>query len=424
MTQALRTAARQLVYELFQAGLAAVQGQRCVADYLSRNPLHRPVFLVAAGKAACAMTRGAMEILGAQIVKGLVITKTGHGDIQLEQDPSLHCIESGHPLPNNDSLLAGAALCQFLQAVPEDAADLLFLISGGASSLVEVLPDDLQLDDLQRANQWLLGSGLPIDAVNQVRQNLSLIKGGGLLDWVKDRPTTVLLISDVPGDDPRIIGSGLLYPGERAAATRSLPDWLARPELRPVPDRYLPETVKHHIIATNSRALQAAADRGRALGYAVTVMEESLAGNAQLAGQVIASQLQDLPEGFYLWGGETTLTLPKVAGKGGRNLHLALSAAHALWPREDIVILAAGTDGTDGMTDFAGAIVDASTVRRGQMQGLDAHSCLQQADSGGYLAATGDVLLTGPTGTNVMDTVIAYKGSCMSGEQGGARDTS
>ena len=128
--QALRTAAHQIVYELFQAGLAAVQGQRCVAEYLSHNPLQRPVFLVATGKAACAMTRGAMEVLGKQIVKGLVITKTGHGDAQLEQDPRLRSIESGHPLPNEDSLLAGDALCQFLRAVPKDPAELLFLISG------------------------------------------------------------------------------------------------------------------------------------------------------------------------------------------------------------------------------------------------------------------------------------------------------
>lgn len=409
MTRALRTAAHQLVYELFQAGLAAVQGQRCVADYLSRNPRHQPVFIVAVGKAACAMTLGAMAVLDGQIIKGLIITKSGHGNAQLEQDPRLHCIESGHPLPNNDSLLAGDALCQFLDAVPADA-DLLFLISGGASSLVEVLADGVLLDDLLRANQWLLGSGLAIAEINQVRQTLSQIKGGGLLAWVKDRPTTVLLISDVAGNDPHTIGSGLLYPGEKTSVPASLPDWLVRPELRPA--SHLPETVQHHIIASNADALQAAADRGRALRYAVTIMAESLAGDAQLAGQAIASQLQELPEGVYIWGGETTVMLPEVTGAGGRNQHLALSAAHALRAHNNIVLLAAGTDGTDGPTDCAGAIIDASTIRRGQIKGLDALTCLQQADSGGYLAATDDVLLTGPTGTNVMDMVIAYKGNC------------
>jgi glycerate 2-kinase len=411
MTHALRTAARQLVYELYQAGLAAVQGQHCVADYLSRNPRHQPVCLVAAGKAACAMTRGAMAVLDGLIIKGLVITKTGHGDVQLEQDPRLDCIESGHPLPNNDSLLAGEALCQFLDSVPA-GAELLFLISGGASSLVEVLADGVLPDDLLRANQWLLASGLPIAEINQTRQTLSQIKGGGLLAWVKDRPATVLLISDVPGNDLCSIGSGLLYPGEKASVPAGLPDWLARRALRPARHRHLPKTVHHHIIASNAGALQAAADRGRALGHAVTVMAQPLAGDAQLAGQAIASQLQELPEGVYLWGGETTVMLPEVTGAGGRNQHLALSAAHALRAHNDIVLLAAGTDGTDGPTDCAGAIIDASTIRRGQIKGLDAPTCLQQADSGGYLAATDDVLLTGPTGTNVMDMVIAYKGNC------------
>ena len=116
-----------------------------------------------------------------------------------------------------------------------------------------------------------------------------------------------------------------------------------------------------------------------------------------------------MPEGIYLWGGETTVILPAISGTGGRNQHLALSAAQVLPAHGDIVILAAGTDGTDGPTDYSGAIVDADTLERGQANGLDAGSCLQQADSGSYLAACGDLLQTGPTGTNVMDMVIAYK---------------
>jgi len=423
MTQVLRTPARRLVHALFQAGLAAVQGQRCIADYLSRNPPQLPVYLVAVGKAACAMTRGTLEVPGEQIVKGLVITKTAHGDRQLEQDPRFHCIESGHPLPDNESLLAGDTLCQFLNGVP-DAASLLFLISGGASSLVEVLHEGVQLDDLRRANQWLLGSGLPISAINRVRRTLSRIKGGGLLNWVKDRPTTVLLISDVPGDDPGTIGSGMLYPAEETPQPAGLPGWLLRPEWRTASHRDLPGTVQHHIIASNAMALQSAADHGRTLGYPVTAMEEALAGDAQLAGQAIASQLQVLPRGIYLWGGETTVTLPKAAGTGGRNTHLALAAAGTITTRDNIVILAAGTDGTDGATDFAGAIVDASTLRRGLRQGLDVQACLQQADSGRYLAATRDLLQTGPTGTNVMDLVIACKDDCTPGEHARPEDSS
>ena len=369
------------------------------------------------------MTRGATAVLDRQIINGLVITKTGHGDEQLESDARFHCIESGHPLPNNDSLSAGRALCRFLQAAPDDR-EFLFLISGGTSSLVEVMPEGLPLQQLVRVNQWLVGSGLAIDEINRVRQTLSLIKGGGLLAYLKGRPATVLLISDVPGDDPGTLGSGLLIPADRSTLATRLPEWLPRTGCRPVPDHYLSDTVHHHLIATNRQALLAAADRGRALGHAVTVMEEPLAGEAQLAGQAIVAQLQQLPQGVYLWGGETTVELPANAGTGGRNQHLALSAARALPADEDIVILAAGTDGTDGPTDYAGAIVDAGTLERGRAQGLAVDSCLQQADSGRYLAATGDVLLTGPTGTNVMDMVIAYNGDCKPANQAGPGDIS
>ncbi|MGB5179529.1 MAG: DUF4147 domain-containing protein [Gammaproteobacteria bacterium] len=421
MTQATRTAARRLVYELYQAGLAAIHGQRCVADYLSRNPPRQPVALVAVGKAASAMTLGALEALGRQIIKGLVITKTGHSDAQLQRDPRLRCIESGHPLPNSDSLLAGNALCQFIETTTDTTA-LLFLISGGTSSLVEVLRGDLQLQQLVRANQWLMGSGLPIDEINRVRRTLSLIKGGGLLNYVKGRPATVLLISDVPGDDPCTIGSGMLVTGDRSSVTAALPEWLQQPGLPEAENRHPAATVDHHIIATNSDALQAAADKGRARGHAATVMQEPLAGDAQLAGQAIVLQLESLPDGIYLWGGETTVSLPASAGTGGRNQHLALSAAQALDAHDDIVILAAGTDGTDGPTDYAGAIVDASTHERGQAKGLVAHTCLQQADSGRYLAACGDLLQTGPTGTNVMDMVIAYKGNCAPVDQAGLEE--
>jgi hydroxypyruvate reductase len=153
-------------------------------------------------------------------------------------------------------------------------------------------------------------------------------------------------------------------------------------------------------------------------------MEEPLAGDAQLVGEAIVSQLQALPEGCYLWGGETTVALPETTGTGGRNTHLALAAARRMTLRDSMVILAAGTDGTDGPTGYAGAIVDASTLRRGQRQGFDAQVCLQQADSARYLATSGDLLQTGPTGTNVMDMVVACKGDCTPVEHDTSEDSS
>ncbi len=212
MHQVLRTVPRQIVNHIFRAGLAAAHGHGCVATWLEEHPLSGPVHLVAIGKAACAMSMGANRILHEQIIRSLIITKTGHLDAVLVQDTRFRCIESGHPLPNSDSLLAGSELCRFLEDAPPDA-EFLFLISGGASSLVEVLRDGMNLDDLLRVNRWLLGSGLDIAAINRVRQALSRLKGGGLLAFLHDRKATVLLVSDVAGDDPAIIGSGLLLPG-------------------------------------------------------------------------------------------------------------------------------------------------------------------------------------------------------------------
>jgi hydroxypyruvate reductase len=409
MHQALRSVPRQTVDYIFRAGLAAAHGDGCVATWLQDHPLSGPIYLVAIGKAACTMSMGANRILHEQIIQGLVITKAGHLDAVLVQDIRFRCIESGHPLPNSDSLLAGNELCRFLEDAPLDA-EFLFLISGGASSLVEVLRDGINLDDLLLANRWLLGSGLDIAAINRVRQALSRLKGGGLLAFLNDRKATVLLVSDVAGDDPAIIGSGLLMPGNTLLDEKvDLPGWLVSMLAGPGQPAQVPENVRHHIVATIDTALEAATSYSRESGLPVTIMNNRLAGDASLAGADIAACLKEVPAGVYLWGGETTVKLPESAGAGGRNQHLALVVAMALSQQEDIVVLAAGTDGTDGPARYAGAIVDSTSITRGQARGLDPLKCLQQADAGSFLAASGDLLETGPTGTNVMDMVVGYK---------------
>jgi hydroxypyruvate reductase len=403
---------REDLLAIYHAGLAAVDGHAAVSRYLNANPPSGTIHLAAIGKAACAMAAGAREVLGEQLGQALVITKTGHLDPVLQQDPRFVCREAGHPVPTDDSLAAGHALIRFLEELPNDG-ELLVLISGGASSLVEVLPENVGLDRLRALTDWLLSSGLPIHDMNRVRCAFSRIKGGRLLHWIGSRPTTVLLISDVAGDDPAFIGSGLLYTaGRKSLDHLELPDWvtsiIGTTQGEPVPDSG-ELSVEHHVVARLVDALEAAHRHAGSIGYTPTIVTHALSGDALEAGRDIVNQLQDKQAGAYLWGGETTVNLPPRPGRGGRCQSLALSAACSLAGRDNIVLLAAGTDGTDGPGTAAGAMVDGGTLERGAAHGLGADRCLQQADAGTFLEASGDLVITGPTGTNVTDLVIAIK---------------
>ena len=404
---------RQDLEEVFRAGLAAVHGSRCVAHYLEKNPLDGRTCVVAIGKAASAMATGALQALGEQFHSGLLVTRDGHVDPAHLQDSRFYCIEAGHPIPDARSLQAGESLCRFLERLPADAG-ILLLLSGGASSLVEVLPESTGIEQLQQLNHWLIASGLDITAINRVRRSVSRIKGGRLVKYTGGRKTTVLLISDVAGDDPAIIGSGLLYRGMNPSmAGMDLPGWVLdmthagghMPE-RPAGNQ---GHIAHHVIASLDQALQAAVKKGRELAYSTEIMEAHLEGEAADAGVRLVEQLRDSPAGLYLWGGETTVTLPANPGRGGRNQQLALAAACAMVADDNIVLLSAGTDGTDGSSLAAGAIVDPATTSRGAAAGFDCGDCLKNADSGSCLEASGDVLVTGPTGTNVTDLVIGIK---------------
>jgi hydroxypyruvate reductase len=415
VNHAALSSTRQQLRAVYQAGLDAVHGTSCVAAWLSRHPVTQPASIVAIGKAACAMTSGACHALGAQLLQGLLITKHGHLTAECLGNARVTCIEAGHPLPDARSLQAGAAVCAFLDGLPAGST-VLFLISGGASSLVEVLPAGVSLELLQRANSWLLGSGLDIVHMNHVRQSLSRIKGGRLLERLRGRTALALLISDVPGDDPAVIGSGLLYPSATPPAPDvALPDWLAALVASGEPQPVADVRVPHHVIASIDSALQAATAHASRLGYRATQMQPRLAGDARAAGEAIAAQLQQQPPGIYLWGGETSVRLPQQPGSGGRNQHLALAAARLLYSTPGCVLLAAGTDGTDGPTAAAGAIVDSSSIARMLAAGLDPATCLQRADAGSCLAASGDLLQTGPTGTNVMDLVIGLRPASTTG---------
>jgi hydroxypyruvate reductase len=303
-------------------------------------------------------------------------------------------------------------LLAFIAASPAERP-LLFLLSGGASSLVEVLPEGVLLADWQRVNAWLLGSGLDIHAMNAVRKRLSCIKGGRLLEYLGGLRAVVLMISDVPGDDPASIGSGLLSPGAKVPLPDALPDWLyallnAAP-LAPALDDPRWGSVEARILASNATALNGAVQAALCLGVPIHRHDELLRGDAAETGARLARELINGSPGVHLWGGETTVNLPEQPGRGGRNQHLALSAALALEGQAGITLLAAGTDGSDGATQDAGACVDGTTATAMRALDIDPQAALCRADSGTALAAVDALIRTGPTGTNVMDVVIAVK---------------
>lgn len=404
---------RQRLQDVFQQALAAVQGEQCTREQLQSAGLSGPVAVIAIGKAAASMTCGALQVLGEQVAQALVLTKQGHCTDFHAYAAAVSCLGAGHPRPDEHSLRAGQALLAFIDAQPRSHS-LLFLISGGSSSLVEVLPEGVGLHDLQAINDWLLASGWDIHAMNRVRKALSSIKGGRLAERLAGRRSLCLLISDVPSDALHVIGSGLLTPEpDYSAELPELPSWITaamrHAPAAPAADAPCFTNISTQLIASVDAAKQAAADRATALGYAVRVHETPLSGDAVVMAEALVKVLQASAPGLHIWGGETTVVLPPQPGQGGRNQQLALAAARAMAGRDDLLLLAAGTDGSDGPTTAAGALVDGGTIARGEAQGLDSQLALRKADAGSFLGASNDLIHTGPTGTNVMDLVLGLR---------------
>lgn len=397
----------QLPLVLLRAALSAVEGQAVVRQALSESPPEGPCHVIALGKAAAAMARGARSVLDGGLARALVVSRQGHLDFTLCSDPRIRCVEADHPVPGPHSLEAGRQLLAFIDSTPADQC-LLFLISGGTSSLVEVPVSGVCGERLAALNDWLLGAGLDIAVMNRVRSALSRIKGGRLGQRLAGRRLRALLISDVPGDDPAVIGSGLLAAGTVLAPWPVLPahlEWVGRCAQQPL----LPAEVPRfplRVVANLERACAAVEAAARDQGLPVFRHREFLEAEAAATGEALARTLLDAEPGVHIWGGETRVTLPPEPGRGGRNQHLALAAARVLAGHDGVRLLAAGTDGSDGNSLDAGALVDGGTVSRGEAVGLDAAASLEKADSGRFLDAAGDLIHTGPTGTNVMDLVI------------------
>ncbi len=399
---------RATLLDLYTAACDAVEGRRAVRAALAAPEQRaggRDWSLIAVGKAAGAMALGALDALGPLVKRGLVITRAGHLDPELKRWPAIRGLVGDHPLPGPGSLAAGAALLDFARATSAGEA-VLVLVSGGASSLVEVLAEGVSAEELRRVNAWGLSSGVAIGTLNAVRSRLSWLKGGRLARLLAHTKARALLISDVAGDDPAVIGSGLVAAtAVGAPPPAELPPWIAELIARVGPGEP-GSTLPAELIGTLDAAIAAAARAADARGLTVRVLAPPASGDVLAAASRFAHELALTTEDVLLWGGETTVRLPAEPGRGGRNQQFALAAARLISGHPRLVLLAAGTDGSDGNTDDAGAIVDGGTLVRGREAGFEADVALEAANAGPFLAAAGDLLHTGPTGTNVGDLMI------------------
>jgi len=400
---------RRILLGVFERALAAVDGRECARKAAATLPEAADWRLFAIGKAASAMTLGALDHLGPRVIEALVVSRDGHFSPELEQAAGVTCLATGHPVPDERSLAAGAELLRRLQKLERDQK-VLFLISGGASSLIEALPEGVSLEDLKKVNAWGLSIGIDIVGLNRIRKSLSLIKGGRLLQHLSGYDTHAFLISDVPGDDPGVIGSGILGAPEPPIGPGRMPPWVQNLMRRAAP-AIIPEVLKieRRVIARLDDALQAARREGESRGLEVVIHAQHFAGDAQHLAIGFAHEMILSPAALNVWGGESTVQLPESPGRGGRNQHLALAAARLLAGHDDLAMLVAGTDGTDGTGSDAGALVDGSTLDRGTIAGFDAEGCLARRDSGSFLEARGDLVTTGPTGTNVGDLALGLR---------------
>lgn len=402
------------------AALAAVDPERLVREELDRRrDRGDPVAALALGKAASALARGAREALALRTPRLLIRPQRSPALL----DPGWEQKTGGHPLPDRQSVAAGERLERWLGEIAP--RPLLALVSGGASACLELPAPGLTLDDLIATQRALLGSGLPIQTVNAVRKHLSRLKGGGALRIAGSGlpRALVLLLSDVPGDDLSAIGSGPF-----SADPTTFAEALAAVERLDVPanarrhleagargeaaetvkpgDPFL-ERVETVLLGSVRTAVAAALAEARRHGFQTAGGE--LEGEAARAGQSLVSRGRALEPGTALvLGGETTVTLSGPAGSGGRNQELALAAARELaGSPDDELVFTFATDGEDGPTRQAGAMVDGKTWEAIRRAGIDPEGALARHDSRSALAAVpGALLETGPTGTNVGDLAV------------------
>jgi hydroxypyruvate reductase len=408
---------RDLLQELFRSAVDAAQPERTIRSNLPPKPKGRTV-VIGAGKASARMAQ-ALEDAWDGPLEGLVVTRYGYAV------PTRHIeiVEAAHPVPDLAGFLAARRLMARVTGLSHD--DLVIaLISGGGSALLPAPANGLTLEDEQEINRTLLASGAPIAVMNAIRNEFSAIKGGRLAAHAAPARVATLIVSDIPGDDPALVASGPTVPlASRRDEVRHLvslygiglpksaADLLAsanNPAPRPTDPAFLANSVR--IIASAALSLDAAAALARERGIPAHILSDAIEGESRdvaLVHAALAREIQSRNRPFakpalLLSGGETTVTL-KGNGKGGRNAEFLLALAIAIEGTSGVTALAADTDGIDGSEDNAGAIADGTSATRMRAAGIDPRAALANNDAYSAFNAIGDLLVTGPTGTNVND---------------------
>lgn len=436
---------RKSAREIFDAAVRAVDPAEAIRRHLVRDGERleignervdlgavREIVVVGLGKAGAPMAAAVEGILGPRIARGLVVTKYGH--VQPTRVIRIH--EAGHPVPDDAGMAGARAVLDHVKGLaPEDL--VLVLISGGGSALTPAPVEGITLAEKQSLTKALLACGADIREMNTLRKHISRIKGGQLARAAAPARVFTLILSDIVGDPLDAIASGPTVPDPTtyADALAILDKYRIRQEVSasirthleagaagkipetPKPDDPLFGRVRSVMVASNIQALEAAKAEAQRLGFHAIILSSFIEGetreiarmHAALALEVRASGHPAKPPVCLITGGETTVTL-RGKGKGGRNQEFALAAALDIAGLRDVVVLSAGTDGTDGPTDAAGALADGETVARAVGLGLKPRAALDGNDAYPFFERLGDLVMTGPTRTNVMDVRLVLVG--------------
>ncbi len=366
---------RRYAREIFDFALASVDPRKAVSraivdrgSYLDVCSSH-PVYAIALGKAASSMAFGLQDAIGARLTAGVISAPKFSGTLA----PAWKVFEGGHPLPNEDSLAAAQAAFALLDRANEERACVVFLVSGGGSAMME--SPTISLDDLRRLNELLIGCGARINEINAVRRVFSRIKGGRLAEYASNARSFTLIVSDTNKGDEASVASG--------------------PTLSPTVNS------PYEILLDNSTALEAARQKASELGFAPTIADHICEQPIEEGCDLLLRENADC----VISGGEFSCPI-RGDGVGGRNLETALRIAMRM---SGGVMLSAGTDGIDGNSPAAGAIADENTITRARNLGLDPHDFLDRSDSYNFFEKLNDLVVTGPTGTNVRDLRILLK---------------
>lgn len=436
-----RARRRILAWNIVQAALAAVEPAAAVRTHARVVDNHLEVdgqaydldrfhhiYVVGGGKASAPMARAVEEILGARLTGGVVSVKYGHSaptaHVQIEQ--------AGHPIPDERAVRATERMIALLETAGPDEL-VICVLSGGGSALMVAPAPGITLADQRRLTNELLRSGATINEINAVRKHLSRIKGGGLARIAAPAAVINLILSDVLGDPLDTIASGPTVPDsttfadawevlERYGLVEDLPPSIAAhlqaglrggiPET-PKPGDPIFDRVLNVIVASNALAGRAAVEQAKREGLNAMLLSTFIEGEARVVGEVFADIAREVHRTnnpiprpcAIIAGGETTVTV-KGPGRGGRNQEFALAAALHLEGTDDVSVVGFATDGTDGPTNAAGAIADGSTVARAAHLGLNARTALADNDSNTFFQRLGDLIITGPTNTNVDDLYL------------------